>query len=323
MDKLTRKEAFSLAMDAYNRKSSNAEYTAEEREEGLRNYLADLAKDYRANKNEIYQIIESVVNEVLPKRVLESVKNFAEFKQFDNNTEVKFKAKNGKIKAVEVALGGHVERVRLDRGYFTLKYTALQAKAYEEYERILGGQTDFNEYINGVVDAINEAILVKVYDALKAVYAKLPTPNKHTATTFEQAEFDKILNVVRSYGTPVIMGTANALGTIPLSATASSEADKVDFREMGYLGKYKGVNVVELPQSFDDSDNLTKTIDDQYIFIVPAGQEKIVKVGMVGTLITKEENGADWTVNFEAYQKVSVGLLAVNNIGIYKNTSLA
>jgi DNA replicative helicase MCM subunit Mcm2 (Cdc46/Mcm family) len=107
MEKLTRKQAFSLAVDAYYKKSSVEEFSADEREQGLKEYLADLAKDYRNNKNEIFQIIEDTVDEVLPKRVLELVNNFAEFKNFPENTTVKFKAKNGKIKAVDVALGGY------------------------------------------------------------------------------------------------------------------------------------------------------------------------------------------------------------------------
>lgn len=64
--------------------------------------------------------------------------------------------------------------------------------------------------------------------------------------------------------------------------------------------------------------------DDEYLFILPAGQEKIVKVALEGGLITRETSmQGDWTINFEAYQKAGVAVYSVNNIGIYKMTSLA
>lgn len=324
MEKLTRKEAFSLSVDAYYKKTSKTDYTADQRIEGLRNYLADLNKDYRANKNEIFQIIEDTVNEVLPVRVLESVKQFAEFRQFDNNTTVKFKVKNGKIKAVSVAIGGTVRRARVDKGWFTMQTEAVMAKVYEEYERVLSGQVDWNELINMVTDAINEAILIKVHQALVGVYDKLPTVNKHSAPTVDVAELDKIINVVKAYGQPVIMGTPVALGQLPLTfPTNPSEVEKLEIRNKGYIGVYKGCACVELANSFVDGDNAVKMFDDKYLFIIPSGGEKIVKVAMEGGLVTREANGQDWTVNFEAYQKVGVGIQAVNNIGMYIVESLA
>jgi hypothetical protein len=322
MEKFTRQEVFSLAVDAYYKRTSTDKYTAEDRVEGLRTYLADLNKDYRNNKNEIFQIIEETVNEILPKKVNEIVRNFAEFKDFPDNTKVEFKVKNGKIKAVEVAVGGTVERQRVDKGWFTVSTEAIQCKVYEEYERVIGGQVEWSELINMVIDAIMETILKKVYNALIGIYSKLPTPNAHTGNTFDAVEFDKIVNVIKAYGTPIIIGTPAGVATIPLTEYAS-EADKLDIRNKGYLGIYKGLSVIEIPNSFEDNDNAVKVFDDQYLFILPAGAERIVKVAMEGGLKVRDTNGQDWTVNFEAYQKVGVSVFAVNNIGVYKNTSLA
>lgn len=322
MEKLTRKEAFSLGVDAYYKRSSMEKYTAEDRVEGLRNYLADLAKDFKRNKLDIYEIIEDTVNEVLPKRVEEQVKQFAEYKTFGDNVQVKYIAKNPKkIKAVEVALGGHVERQRIDKGYFTIEAEAIQAKVYEEYERIIGGQVDWSELVNLVIDAITEGILIKVHQTLISIMSKLPTANKHSAPNMEKSELDRIINTIKAYGQPVIMGTPRALATIQLD-TYASEADKLDIRNKGYLGIYKGCAVVELQNSFEDASNTKKVFDDAYVFILPSSNEKIVKVALQGGIKTKDSEGADWTYNFEAYQKVGVGILAVNNIGMYEITDL-
>lgn len=322
MEKLTKQEIFELSKDAYFHRSSNVDYTAEERLEGLRSYLADLNKDYRNNKNEIFQIIEDTMNIILPTKVQDAVQKFAEFQTFGQNETVRFKVKNGKIKAVAMAIGGVAERTRVDKGWVTIKCQNIQCKVYEEYERFISGQVDWTELVGFVADAIMEEVMVRVYVALTGVFSNLPTMNQHSTPAIDTVELDKIINVVKAYGTPVIMGTPLAVAQIPLSANAT-ESDKEDIRNHGYLGKYKGCDVVELSQSFTDETNTVKVFDDQYLFIIPSGQEKIVKVGFEGGLITRETNGADWTMNFEAYQKVGVSVFYINNIGMYKMTSLA
>lgn len=322
MEKLTRQEAFALSLDVYYGRSSKEEYTPQERAEGFKNYLKDLNKNYRANKYEIFQILEDTINEILPKKVKEYVRTFAEFKEFDNNTTVKFRVKNGKIKAVAVALGGTVRRTRVDQGSFEVKTEAIQAKIYEEYERVNGGLVDWAELVNMVIEAITEAILVRIYDALIGIWSKLPAVNKATMASFDKADFDAVLNVVKAYGSPVIMGTPLALAQIPLDASAS-EADKLDMRNLGRIGVYKGCPVVEMPNSFEDTENTIKTFSDKYIFIIPAGSEKVVKVALEGGIVTRETNREDWTTEFDAYQKVGVAVHAVNNIGMIEITDLA
>jgi hypothetical protein len=322
MEKLTRQQAFSLSVDAYYGKSSVEDYSAEERNKGFVEYLADLNKDYKRNKLEIFEIIEDTVNEILPAKVNDAVKQFAEFRDFPNNTTCKFKVKNGKVKAVNVALGGTVKRVRIDQGSFLMSTEAVQAKVYEEYERVIGGLVDWNALIDLVVEAVNDAILLKIYQALIGIYASLPAANKHSNAGLEVAELDKIISLVKAYGKPVIMGTPLGVASIPLDSY-SSEVDKMDVRNKGFIGMHKGCPVIELPNSFEDTDNAVKTFSDQYLFVIPSGGEKIVKVGLEGGLVTRESNGQDWTVNFEAYQKVGVAVVAINNIGIFDNTSLA
>lgn len=322
MEKLTRKEVFSLSLDAYYKRSTKDEYSAEERHDGFVEYLKDLNKDYRNNKNEIFQIIEQTATEILPKKINDIVKDFAEFKDFPDNTQVKFKVKNGKIKAVEVALGGGVQRQRIDKGSFTMKTEAIQCKVFEEYERVIGGMVNWSELVNMVVEAIMESILEKVYLTLTSIYSKLPSANKATSADFDSANLDKIINTIKAYGRPCIMGTPTAVSSIALDTSVMSEADKMDLRNRGFIGMYKGCPVIEMPNSFEDESNTTKVFEDKNIFIIPAGAEKVVKVAMEGGFKIRETNGEDWTVNFEMYQKLGVSLLAVNHIGIYQVTNL-
>lgn len=315
----SKKQIVDLAVDTYFGKSSNPKYTAEQRADGFHNVLQDLNKDYRSNKDKIFTIVEETVSEIAPKVVLENVKRWAEFKTFGDNEEVKFILKNGKIKAVEVALGGHVARQRIDKGSFTIQSTALQAKVYEEYERVIGGQVDWSELINLVINAINDAILEKVYNALMSLIDKVPSVNTAKGTgTIVKKDFDKIISIVKAYGQPVIMGTPLALAELPLDKELATDADKMDIRLKGYLGTYRGCSVVEIENSFEDGRNTKPVFDDSKIFIIPSGQERVIKVAMKGGMKLKTTEGTDWTTNFEAYQKAGVAVLAVNHIGIYE-----
>ena len=47
-----------------------------------------------------------------------------------------------------------------------------------------------------------------------------------------------------------------------------------------------------------DETNEEFVLEDRYIYIIPEGKDKIVKVGIEGDAYVREENGEDWTVNF-------------------------
>ena len=92
--------------------------------------------------------------------------------------------------------------------------------------------------------------------------------------------------------------------------------------EYGYLGNYKGHQVIVLPQSFEDETNTTKIIDPSYAWIIPTGAEKPVKVAFEGATIVNEYENRDLSREIQVYKKVGVGALITNNICVYRNTSL-
>lgn len=105
LNKFTIQEAVDLVVDSYRNVSSNAAYTAEERREGARELLSELAKDYRNNKNQIFAIIEQTITEVLPERLRSTIGRFAEIAKFAEGDTPRFSVSNGKIVAYTVALG--------------------------------------------------------------------------------------------------------------------------------------------------------------------------------------------------------------------------
>lgn len=320
LNQYTIDEAVSLVVDGYRNVSSHKDYTAQERIEGSRLLLAELAKDYRNNKNQIFAIIERTITEVLPERLRETIGRFADIEQFAEGDTPRFNVKSGKITAYSVALGGTVARQRRSKKTITIETEATQVKVYEELPRVRAGLVDFNELIDEALDALEEEFYNKIYLTLIGTYANLPSANKETDTTVVEAKIDKLIQIVSSYGTPIILGTRVGLATLPSIDSTEAKSDKYN---QGYLGKYKGTPVVEMKNVVTDETNAAFALEDRYIYIIPEGKDKIVKVGIEGDAYVREENGQDWTVNFETLVQNGTAVLQNNFFAIYDNSSLA
>jgi len=302
-------------------------------EGALRAKFQELAPDfnsYRRNKLEIFEIIESVVDEVAPKRVRELIGQFAEVRTYGQGEKARFKIKKGRNNVkrfiTKVGLGGVYERVRLDSDFVDVMTHAFGGAAYVELEQFLDGTLDFTELTDLIIQGIEDAIYKEVQEALIATFGKLPAANKHESNSTDGDELKRIIATVKAYG-----GNANVICTPEFAATITpdtnfiGDADKADMREQGYIGRFAGANVIVLPQSFEDESNTQKVFNPQYAFVVPTGgsaDEKIVKVALEGQTIVKEVENADASMEFQAYKKVGTVVLNVNHFGMIRNTSL-
>lgn len=317
---LTKDNAVKLVVDGYRGVSSNSKFTADERLEGSRELLKDLAKDYRRNKIDIFEIIEQSLDKILPEKLSETIGRFADVQNFKFGDAPKFTVRNGKITAYAVADGGGVNRHRLTKQSFTIPTEGIQAKVYAERARVLAGQVDFNELIDLAIEAVEEKLYDKVHMALIDTYKNLPEPNKATADKVDVNKLNKLIQVVKSYGNPIILGTGLGLAELP---DLESDEARSDVYNQGYVGKWKGVPVVEIKNVVVDESNEEFKFEDRYLYIVPEGKDKIVKVAIEGGSEVREEPGKDWTTNFEINVKNGVAVLQNHHIAIYDNASLA
>lgn len=320
LNKFTMQEAVDLVVDSYRNVSTNPNYTAEERREGARELLSELSKDYRKNKEQIFAIIEQTITEVLPERLHNTIGRFAEITKFAEGDTPRFSVSNGKITAYTVSLGGTVNRQRRTKRTITVETEATQVKVYEELPRVRAGLVDFNELIDDALNAIEDEFYNKIYKTLIGTYANLPAANKESADTVVEADFDKLVQIVSSYGSPIILGTRVGLATLPKIDAAEAESDMYN---QGFLGRYKGTPVVEMKNVTTDETNEEFVLEDRYIYIIPEGKDKIVKVGIEGDAYVREENGEDWTLNFETLVQNGTAVLQNNFFCIYDNASLA
>lgn len=284
---------------------------------------------HKENPRQAYALMEEVINDVLPKKVLEQYGQFAEIKTFAQGDKPVFvqritesSRRRAKQFITKVGLAGVYEVFKLDGKSYEVETSAFGGAANIPYEEYLDGRVQMSDVLDVVLNTLDEKIYLEIEKALIASVNTLQAANKYSGTSFVEAEMDKLLAVADSYGQATIYCTFEFAATmLPAEGWVSDEMRNTRWNN-GYLGNYKGHRVVVLQQSYEDETNETKVIDPSYAWIIPGGAEKPVKVAFEGTAHMREVQNEDWSTTTHIYQKVGVGALITNDICVYQNTSL-
>lgn len=303
--------------------------------ETLRNEMNELAGTYalyRENKNLIFSMIEETLDDVLPKKVVEQYDRFAEvrtFAQGDKPIFIRKRDKRARAKQfiTRVGLSGVYETFKLgpsEDERFEVRTSAIGGAAQIGFEEFLDGRTDFAALLDIILEGMDELIYEEVGLALKASINQLPPANRVAANGFDEAEFDRLIQIASAYGTPTIYCTYEfAVRMIPKEAWRYTESMKDELWRTGRLASYKGHRVVILEQGFEDATNTTKVIDPGYAWIIPTGaDDKPVKIAFEGGTLVDEYNGYDRSREIQVYKKVGVVAMLANDICAYVDTSL-
>mgnify|MGYP001089360203 CR=1 FL=1 len=282
---------------------------------------------WQSNSKVVFQIMATMLDEVLPQNVSKVFGPFADFMTVGHGDKPRFTLKRGmknvKRFVTRVAAAGVYERVRLDRDYVDVETYAHGGAVYQTLEGFLAGRESISEVLEIFLDELENAAYEDLTVALQGTTAVMPAANKHSHAGFEVAEFNRILNTVRAYGQPTIFCTQTFAGSLVPTANFIGDADKADMRNMGYIGRYLGADVVIIPQSFTDATNTVKVIDDSFAYVIPSGSfEKPVKVVYEGETLIKSLDREDWSIEMQIYKKMGIAILNTNHFGIYENTSI-
>ena len=327
-----------LGIAAATKENIPAEYSLADVNETLREELKAFNNYsyYRANKNVLFQLIEEIANVVVPKKVIAQFGSFAEVQSVNPGEKIVFKQRTGVSRGkrfVTVAAEyGTYRTFNVDSRDITMSPRVYAGAAILELGDFLCGRVDMAELMDIIIEGLSDSIYREVQGALKAAIGAedRPAANKAVVAGFDAAEFDKIINTVAAYGDSVTIYCTRAFASTLYNAPGwagdsnpmTALQDYNDVREMGYVGRYKGNNVVLLSQSFTDETNTEKVVDDQYAYIMPAGKEKPVKIGIEGGTLIDEQRLQDGSVEVQAQHMFDVAVVANNYWGIYRNTEL-
>lgn len=291
------------------------------------NEIAGTYNLYRENKTKVYSLVETLLDDILPTKVLQRYADFAETQTFAQGTKPVFIRKTGKMRAkqfiTKVGLAGRYEVFALGEKSFEVATSAIGGAAAIGFEEFLDGRVDWAELVNIVLEGMDELILREIAKALMSSIEQLPAANRVSAAGWDENGMDRLISVVSAYGTPVIYCTREfAVKLVPKEGWVS-DAIRDQMWNNGFLATYKGVRVVILPQSFEDETNATKVIDPGYAWIMPTGSsEKPVKIAFEGSAHMREVENDDWSREMQVYQKVGVGVMFTNNMASYVDTDL-
>ena len=336
------------------RGTAPANFTAENVADAYRAEVEKLCGDFNSfqkNKYDLYEIIIETIDEILPKKAIDVLGQFAEIQTIPDGQRAIFKkGRLGRARSrkflTQVGLSGVYETFRLDEEQFTVSCHAEGGAWAIDFERFRTGLESLTELMDLVYEGLQDQLYLEVQKALIAAgnNLKMPARNKYIGNQFEAAGMQRIIGTVKAYGTDaVIFATAefieamgpDAIAIYPGALTTQHTPatgwnpnvivhpqDIDDIRNTGRIKIFRGTPIVEIPQTFLDENNDTVLIDPSVAYILPTGGEKVVKIVFEGPTVIYDYRGRDQRVEFNMYKKLGVGILSFHNWGIYVNSSL-
>lgn len=338
---MTLKEFKDIALHAA-KGTAPANFTVENVNDAFIDGLKELAGSYNQfmkNRYDIYDIIIAAVDEVMPRDVIAALGAFAEVQQVAQGEKAMFRRKVGRQRAkkflTQVGLSGVYETFRLDAETFEVRAHAVGGGATVDFERMLDGAESLAECISIITEGLTNAVFVEVQKALVAAQASMPATNVYSGA-WSADEMVKLMNVVRAYGDPVIFAAPEfvaAMGPdaiVPVLANSTTKVaqgiyspkDIEAIHDFGFINVFRGAPVVQIPQSFIDENNTETYVNPRLAYIMPAGQEKVVKVVLEGQTQIRDHENRDNSMEVYAWKKMGCAILTQHNWAMYENTSI-
>ena len=304
-------------------------------DEALRGEIAKLCgsvNNFMRNRYDIYDIIITVADEVVPAKTYDVLGMFAEIKSVPQGQKALFRVNGlGRNRAkkflTQVGLSGLYETFRLDSSTFELGGKAIGGAASIDFERFLDGADNMADLMDIVTEGLTDAVFGEVQKALVAAFNVMPDTNKSTNSTFIPKEMLRIVNVVKAYGgNAVIFATPEFVGEMGPDAIAPNtyHDDDIDaIHKTGRIKIFRGTPIVEIPQSFVDENNVQTWINPQNAYILPTGKEKVVKIVFEGNTQVWDLKNPDNSMEIHTYKKIGTAIMTYHNWGIYQNTGIA
>ena len=297
------KDLVKVAIDAYH--GNVAKYSNQDAIDMLRKAAIELnggetTLDYRKIRDGkcagLFTLIEEIISRVVVEDLTgdEYFNTLVEFRNLAAGDKNIFEIEDSVLYSVdEIADGTQALRRQRIGGVsqFSVNTKRHGVKIYEELNRMLAGQVDFNKMIAKVAESYRRALLEEIYSlwsgATAADFGDDPNnPIYVVAGTYDE---DNLLDIIEhveaaSGGKQAkIIGTSAALRK--LSPSIQGADSRSDIYNMGYYGSFYGTPTIKLPQrhklgttTFIHPDNVLNVIasDEKPIKCVYEGNPLII-----------------------------------------------
>lgn len=316
-------ELAQLSMDAYTGKVDK--FSVQDAEALIREKLTECVggkwnyRNFKKNEHDFYALIEELITINLSNMTVESFGDWVEVKDFELGDKIEFRVENTNLFQVgNIATGTNtIRRQRmLDSKLPTTAYK-MSIAIYEEFDRFLAGRIDWARLVDKVGKSFNREVALQISRAVQNAYSSIHA-NLKKEGTYSDAELGKLISKVKGLtGQDVaIYGVSEAIENIQ---GANCLADLADRRAYGYVKEFKGVPVIELPQTYDAVNNKWG-VKNNILYIVPAG-EKIVRCGFEGeAMVIENTDGTkrnDQQIEYKFQRMMHLGVLSTARFGAY------
>ena len=301
--------------------------------------MCDSVNNFMRNRYDIYDILITTADEVVPNKVIDVMGIFAEVKSVPQGQKALFKRgmvgrNRAKKFLTQVGLSGLYETFRLDNETFELGGKAIGGAAAIDFERFLDGADNMADLMDIITEGLTDAAFGEVQKCLIAAANAVgrPDANKVVENTFNGDKMFKLVSTVKAYGgsavifaTPEFVGAMGPDAIVPVGANYQGvyhQGDIDAIHNSGYVNIFRGTPIVQIPQSFIDETNTKTWINPQFAYVLPAGKEKVVKIVFEGNTQVYDLKNPDNSMEIHTYKKMGAAILTHHNWGIYQNTSI-
>lgn len=313
--------------------------------EELATYCSSIPQ-FMKNRYDLYEIIIQNADEIVPARVIDAIGIFAEVSQVGQGQRALFKTSNraSKMRAkkflTQVGLAGVYETFRLDSSTFEVAAHAIGGAVTVDFERMLDGQESMADVMEVITEGLTDAVYVEVQKALRAaVNANAPAANRVIVSSFDADKMFALCSTVKAYGgagtglgggavifaPPEFVAAMGPDAIVPVGTNYQGIYHPQDIdaiHNQGYINLFRGVPIVQIPQSFTDTTNTTTWIDPQLAYVLPTGGERVVKVVFEGNTQMYDWTNKDNSMEMQIYRKLGAAIMTYYNFGIYQNTGI-
>jgi len=266
-----------------------------------------------------FAIIEETIKGVITKTEIEQSMMFAEVKNVAEGDTLSFHIPSNHLLAVSTVANGvrnvHFQKIWEDD--FVVNPKVKKTGVSVDIHRVATNQYDWGWLINWVGKSFRTKLQQEIIDLVYGGYPSIGTSFKEA--TYAQDSFIQLCERVAAVnGAPVqVIGTRTALNTVLPSNDYLKMGLGQEYMDTGYIQAPFGFPTIKLEQSVKTDASYTFTIDNDYLIIVSAATDKIVKVGMGGEVKIRQSRDGDTADDAKNYTITSSWDLVLNSLSFY------
>ena len=282
-------------------------------------------RTYRKYKNDIFEILETVLDQTLPEGWSENefFNRFVETVRVDLGDKNEFYAEDNGNFIVSKFSGNHWDtiRERMDMGKsFSIETSWWEVHFYNEFERFMKNIDSWTKLMDKARKSFLQAFQNAVYAAFADMADMAPEGFVGHGALSTDTERDNLLELIEKVETangvkPVLVGTGAALRKLQKNIDENwiPESAKEERKRNGVISSWEGYDLMPIPQVFKQG-TFDFALSTTKILIV-ATNAKPIKFVLEGDSRLKEttDNRENMDMTLEGQIQVKAGLAAVTS----------